>query len=132
VHEFKSMRDILDLLSSTTCMQINLIKSNLLVSSIRDDALDQLGIQLPYSCKSIDEGLKYINFDLKPNAYLVDNWLWLFKKIKEKNYLWVHRLLSRGGCLVLLNSVLNNIPVYWASISKIPKGILTKTKKSCF
>ena len=32
----------------------------------------------------------------------------------------------------MLKVVLQSIPVYWASISYIPKGILTKIRKLCF
>jgi hypothetical protein len=34
--------------------------------------------------------------------------------------------------LVLLNAVISSITVYWASITKIPKGILHKIRKICF
>ena len=32
----------------------------------------------------------------------------------------------------MLKAVLQSIPVYWASIAYIPKGILTKIRKLCF
>jgi len=34
--------------------------------------------------------------------------------------------------LVLLNLILKNVLVYWASIAKIPKGIIHKIRKICF
>ena len=34
--------------------------------------------------------------------------------------------------MVLIKAVLQSIPVYWASIAYIPKGILTKIRKKCF
>jgi hypothetical protein len=58
--------------------------------------------------------------------------MWLFNKVEVKISLWVNRWLSRGGRLLLLQFVLSNILVYWASIAKIPKGILTKIIKACF
>jgi hypothetical protein len=87
---------------------------------------------LPYVRKNIDEGLKYLGFVLNPNAYHFNDWLWLYKKIQVRIYLWVHWWLSRGRRLVLLNSVLSSIPMYWDSIANIPKGILTKIRKLCF
>ena len=45
---------------------------------------------------------------------------------------WENRFLSRGGRVVLIKVVLQNIAVYWDSIVYIPKGILTKIKKKCF
>ena len=34
--------------------------------------------------------------------------------------------------MVLIKAMLQSIPVYWASIAYIPKGILTKIRKKCF
>lgn len=40
------------------------------------------------------------------------------KRIK----IWSHRWFSKVGCLVLINSILEAIHVYWASLTWIPKG----------
>ena len=40
--------------------------------------------------------------------------------------------MSRGGRLVLVKAMLQIIPVYWASIAYIPKGIFTNIWKECF
>jgi hypothetical protein len=61
-----------------------------------------------------------------------DDWAWLYKKVGVCISLWVNRWLSRGDILVLLKSVLQSILVYWTSIAKVPKGILTKIQKKCF
>lgn len=76
--------------------------------------------------------LNILVLSLKSNAYSFENWLWLFKKIQARILLRVHRWLPRGDRLVLLQSVLNRIPVYWASNAKIPIGFLTKIRKVCF
>ncbi|KAK1320984.1 hypothetical protein QJS10_CPA03g01295 [Acorus calamus] len=39
---------------------------------------------------------------------------------------WKGKLLSSGGRLVLLQAVLSNLPTYFLSLFKIPKGILQK------
>jgi hypothetical protein len=41
-------------------------------------------------------------------------------------------ILSRGGCLILINLFLDIIPIYWTSIVSMPKGILSKIKKIIF
>jgi hypothetical protein len=40
-------------------------------------------------------------------------------------------MLSRGGRLVLVKSVLESIMVYWNSIVVIPKGVLDKIQRVC-
>lgn len=54
--------------------------------------------------------------------------MWLYKKVDARITIWVNRLLSRGGRLVLFKSMLESILVYWASIVVVPKGILTKIR----
>jgi hypothetical protein len=103
-----------------------------LVQGLEEDASGALENLFPFPTKNLDEGLKYLGFVLKPNDYLFRDWIWLYKKIQAKICCWVHRWLSRGGHLTLLNSVLSNIPIYWDSIAKIPKGIFTKIKNLCF
>ena len=52
--------------------------------------------------------------------------------LEKRINIWVNHFSSRGGRLILLKSVLQSIPIYWASIAYIPKGILTKIRKLCF
>ena len=45
---------------------------------------------------------------------------------------WSHKWFSRAGRLVLVKAVLEAIPVYWMSLSYIPKGILERIRRICF
>jgi hypothetical protein len=76
--------------------------------------------------------LKYLGFNLKPNDYKKEDWLWLLKKLEKRLQIWSHRWLSRAGRLVLVKSILESIPVYWMSLSWILKGILEAARKICF
>jgi hypothetical protein len=87
---------------------------------------------LPAQRKSLDEGFKYLGFHLKPDCYKRRDWEWIIKKVEAKISIWVNRLLSRGGRLVLLKSVLESIPVYWNSIVAIPRGVLKKITQNKF
>ena len=80
----------------------------------------------------MDEGFKYLGFVLNPNAYSFEDWMWLYKKIEGRIGCWTYKFLSRGGRLVLLKAVLQSIPIYWATIAYIPKGILQKLRKKFF
>jgi hypothetical protein len=32
----------------------------------------------------LDQGIKYLSFNLKPNDYRYENWMWLYNKIEER------------------------------------------------
>ena len=72
----------------------------------------------------MSEGFKYLGFVLKPNAYSFKDWMWLYKNIEGRIGCWTNKFLSIGGRLVLLKAILQSIPVYWATIAYILKGIL--------
>jgi hypothetical protein len=85
--------------------------------------------RLPFRVFDLDEGLKYLGFQLKPNDYRKTDWLWLIAKLEKRLKCWSHRWLSRAGHLVLVKAVLEAILVYWMSLAWIPKGILEKVRR---
>ena len=84
---------------------------------------------LSYPTIPMCDGFKYLGFFLKPNSYGFQDWIWLYKKVEARVSSWENKFLSRGGRLVLIKAFLQSIPVFWASIAYIPKGILTKIRK---
>jgi hypothetical protein len=82
---------------------------------------------------SLENEFKYLGFFFKPDNYKVVDWEFLVKRIESGILIWVNHLLSKGGRLVLLKSMLEIILVYWSSIEiMIPKGILSRTSKVSF
>jgi hypothetical protein len=57
----------------------------------------------------VDDGIKYLGFNLKPNDYRKADWIWLLGKLEKRLHLWSHRWLSRAGRLVLVKYVLEAI-----------------------
>eukprot|EP00253_Pinus_taeda_P019311 PITA_19311 len=86
---------------------------------------------LPFEVYNMENPFKYLGFWLKPNAYKKQDWNWLVAKIEAKITHWSYKWLSRAGRLTLVNSVLQAMPVFWAALTWIPKGILHKIKKIC-
>jgi hypothetical protein len=72
-----------------------------------------------------------LDFILTPNNYTKGDWQWLIKKIEDRINYWCHRWLSRGAWPVLVNSVLESIPVCWLSIAYIPKSIIERIRRKC-
>ena len=86
---------------------------------------------LNFEVRSLQDHFKYLGFLLKPDSYRIRDWKWLLAKIEKRLTHWSFRWLSRVGRLVLIKSVLMAIPVYWASLSWVPKGILASIDKLC-
>jgi len=128
----ETLKSILNLFSKATGMEFNSRKSTISSCLLSDGEIARLKSFFPFETKSIDEGLKYLGFNLKPNCYKKVDWLWLLEKLDKKLKLWSHKWLSRAGRLVLVKSVLEAIPVYWMSLSWIPKGVLSSYRRLCF
>ena len=65
-------------------MEINLEKSNLSHSNVNEDLITQAKDLIPVSITPMNEGFKYLGFQLKPNAYSSQDWVWLYKKIESR------------------------------------------------
>jgi hypothetical protein len=127
--DLNSLKEVLDIYCKDTSMEINVDKSCLITHCLSNISSQQIYNLLPFPKKELEIGFKYLGFFLKPGNYRYANWLWLVKKVEMQVSFWVNKLLSRGGRLVLLKSVLEIIIVYWTLIIVVPKGIFSKTKK---
>jgi hypothetical protein len=92
-----------------------------LVNGLHEESANELQGSLMFKKNGLDEGIKYLGFMLKPNDYDFRDWMWLYVKIQKRIMFWVHRWLSRGGILVLLNSVLSKYSSILGSYCKNSK-----------
>lgn len=113
-------------------MLVNIDKSTITCSNLSEQEILRMANKLPFRTLDIDDGLKYLGFHLKPNAYLKADWHWLIAKLEQRLHGWSHKWLSRAGRLVLVKSVLEAIPVYWMSLAWIPTGVLEQIRRLCF
>jgi hypothetical protein len=81
VKEFHVIKDISDLFFSTTGRDMNMGKSSIRYNALGFEAHEQLIFFFPFSISDIDEGIKYLGFELNQNYYRYVHWLWLFMKI---------------------------------------------------
>jgi len=66
----------------------------------------------------------YLGFSVGANAHCMATWEPMLEKIRNKLNLWDNRCISLGGCIVLLNSVLNSIPIFSLSFFKMPAKVV--------
>lgn len=68
-----------------------LAKVDILFNNISDVIMSSIDYIFPYKMASIDHGLCYLGYQLKPNCYSVDDWSWLIKKFEKHISYWCYR-----------------------------------------
>lgn len=131
LNELKELKSILELFLKATGMQINARKSQIIEEGLNRPDKDQFSSYFPYEMCSMGSLFKYLGFWLKPNDYRKEDWSWLIAKIEARISHWSFKWLSRAGRLTLIKSVLFAIPVYWAALTWVPKGVLEKIRRIC-
>jgi hypothetical protein len=75
--------------------------------------------------------LKYLGLALHWKKPLRHDWQRLVDKINNKLPTWKGKLLSLEGRLILLNSVILIISLYYITLFKIPSWVLIKIDRIC-
>lgn len=73
--------------------------------------------------------MKYLGIPLKVGKMKKVDWMPLIDKVESSLPNWKGRFLSRGGRLVLINSVLSSIPAYWMSFFYFPMWVIKRIDK---
>ncbi|PWA76520.1 reverse transcriptase domain, Reverse transcriptase zinc-binding domain protein [Artemisia annua] len=77
-------------------------------------------------CGAVTLPFKYLGVPMGCNMARCANWSAIFQKFSSKLSLWKAQLLSVGGRLSLIKSVLGNLPTYYMSIYKMPAHVQKK------
>ena len=113
-------------------MQISLEKSSFLYNNMDDLTRNNIAAFLPFKMEPLSVGFKYMGFYMKPLGYNVNDSRWLIKKFDRRINNWTFRLLSLGGRLILVKSVLMGLAVYWLCLARMPKSITNYLRSVVF
>lgn len=105
-------------------LKINFHKSALVPLNITQELASTLASQL--GCQLSTLPIIYLGVPLHWKKLRTSDWEPLVSKIENRLQSWKGSLLSLGGRVTLLNSVLSAIPLYWLSIYIIPVNIRQK------
>jgi hypothetical protein len=105
-------------------IKINFWKSCLLGVNVSDEFLER-GCSF-LNCKRGVVPFKYLGLPVGANPKRIVTWEPLLDQIKRRLNSWGNKFISLGGRIVLLNSVLNSIPIFFVSFMKMPSHVWKK------
>lgn len=108
-------------------LKINFDKSAMIPLNISSSLALSLSNQL--GCQISSLPITYLGVPLHWKTLNTTDWNPLVSKIEKKLQTWKGSLLSLGGRVTLLNSVISALPLYWLSIYKIPVTVCSKIDK---
>ena len=126
-----SLYEILLIYCKASSMQINDKKSALYHSGLDEYEIITLQNIFSFPVLSIENGMKYLGFFLKPCRYVLKDWDWLIAKVEKRILNWSFCWLTKGGKLTLIKSILEAILIYWMHFW-IHVGVYEKIRKLCF
>ncbi|GKE62582.1 RNA-directed DNA polymerase, eukaryota, partial [Tanacetum coccineum] len=110
-------------------LKINVHKSSVLGVSVSNDEVTNMASVIGFSVAKLP--FKYLRVSVGCNMAKCANWSAIFQKFSSKLSFWKARLLSVGGRLSLIKSVLGNLPTYYMSIYKMPSYVQNKLESMC-
>lgn len=80
-------------------------------------------------CKHQTLPLKYLGLPLGANPRKKSTWASVIENFRRKLASWKRRHISFGGRIILINSVLGNLPIYYLSLFKMSECVLKELVK---
>jgi len=111
----------------TSGLQVNFYKSCLMGINVSSEFMTM-------SCGFLNcsEGMipfKYLGLPVGANPSKLVTWEPLLEHLSRKLHSWGNKYVSLGGRIVLLNAVVNVIPIFYLSFLKMPKKVWRKIVK---
>jgi hypothetical protein len=70
--------------------------------------------------------MRYLGIPIHYRRLIIAEWKFVEKRIEKRLSSWKGKILSLGGRLVLINSILTNMVLHMLSFFLLPKGVLHK------
>ncbi|XP_027169914.1 uncharacterized protein LOC113769603 [Coffea eugenioides] len=125
-----SIKDFLQLYQSCSGQKVNITKSAFYASARVTDAQRALvSTTLGYQCQGFP--FRYLGVPLIRGRVTCAVFDELLGKVRQKLFHWSSKMLSMGGKIVLLRSVLCSLPVYLLQVLQPPKAVLLHLGRVC-
>nr|CAD1820644.1 unnamed protein product [Ananas comosus var. bracteatus] len=118
---------ILNAFSDSSGLKINYQKSAIIPINLHNEQASSLAAF--FDCSTHSFPFNYLGLPLSPKKLCKADYLPLIEKLDNRLAGWKGLLLSRGGRLVLLNSVLSSIPTFFCSAYLLPTWVIKSIDK---
>jgi hypothetical protein len=108
-------------------LKVNFWKSCLVGVNVTNDFLVMASDFL--NCRLGSIPFKYLGLPVGANPRLSSTWKPMVDSIKRRLGSWGNKYISLGGRIVLINSVLNSLPVFFLSYLKLPVKVWKEVVK---
>jgi len=98
-------------------LKVNFLKSGLIGINVRRDFMDMACNFL--GCSETNFPFKYLGLPIGANPRSLSTWEPLLEHVTKRLNSWGNKFLSFGGRIVLLNSVINAIPIFYLSFLRM-------------
>jgi hypothetical protein len=120
----KNLKMVLCAFEKLSGLKINFHKSELFTfGETKEKTLEYVEL---FGCREGAFPFRYLGISMSYHKLLNKDWRGVEERFERKLSSWKGKLLSSGGRLVLINSVLSSLPMFMMSFFRIPKGVLEK------
>lgn len=102
-------------------------KSAIVGINCAEDKVERLANQL--GCSMGGWPLTYLGLPLGGNPLSESFWCPVIDRVRKRLDGWKKAFISKGGRMVLIQSVLSSIPIYYLSIFRIPSKVARMLEK---
>jgi hypothetical protein len=119
----KNLKMVLGAFEKLSGLKINFHKSKLFsFGETRERVAEYVDL---FGCKECAFPFRYLGIPMSYCKLSIKDWREVEERFQKKLSSWKGNLLSSGGRLVLINSVLSSLPMFMMSF-RIPKGVREK------
>lgn len=116
--KFLNLKIILQIFELVSGLKVNMGKCS--VVGINCDGVKIQRLADFLGCSVGEWPLAYLGLPLGGNPYAESFWSPVVERVRKRLDGWKRALISKGGRLVLVQSVLSSIPTYYLSLFRVP------------
>ncbi|GJW93796.1 RNA-directed DNA polymerase, eukaryota, partial [Tanacetum coccineum] len=113
---------VLECFHKVSGLRINMCKSKIMGVNVEGEMVNRAAGKL--GCLVLKTPFLYLGSMVGGNMFRKAMWNDIMERVKKRLSKWKMQMLSIGGRLTLVKSVLGSMPIFYFSIFKVPMGVL--------